>query len=152
MTADDSPTANPMPEPTADTEAYWEACARQSLQMQQCGSCSKYQFPPRMLCSHCGCLEVHWRRLRGEGLVYSRTVIWRAPSAAFAEDVPYVVALVDLAEGPRLMTNIVNCDPHEVYIGMPVRCTFLPRGRISLPVFEPDRASQLDREDQQHAH
>jgi len=84
------------------------------------------------------CLEYDWVRTSGLGTVYSFTIVHRPPVEAFASDVPYVIALVVLAEGPCMMSNVVNCPSGEVYIGMAVRVAFRSVSPgMTLPVFEP---------------
>jgi hypothetical protein len=128
----------PLPVPDAATEPYWQAAREQRLVMPRCEECGRYHFYPRTLCPHCSSSRVNWTRVSGKGEVYSFTIIHRAPSAAFAPAVPYVVASVKLAEGPHLMTNIVGIEPDAVRIGMPVNVLFQKfSGEITLPMFEP---------------
>jgi uncharacterized OB-fold protein len=79
---------------------------------------------------------VVWKPVAGSGHIYSFTIVQRPPTPAFAEDVPYVVALVDLDEGPRMMTNVIGCDPTDVYVSMRVRARFVPREGQTLVMFE----------------
>ena len=137
--------AKPLPPVTADTAAFWEACAEGRLLLQRCRDCGHWQFYPRRLCVACGGRSLQWREASGRGEVKSWTIIRRAVSEAFAADAPYVVALVTLSEGPTLMANIVGCDPESVAIGQPVRVTFEPRkavaggsAEVAVPQFEPD--------------
>ena len=96
---------------------------------------------PRTLCPHCSSARLTWTQVSGKGQVYSFTIINRAPSPAFAAAVPYVVAVVKLAEGPHLMTNIVDIAPDSVRIGMPVKVVFRKFGDdVVLPMFEPAEA------------
>jgi uncharacterized OB-fold protein len=130
----------PSPSPDPLTAPYWEAAVERKLRLPRCRACEKWHFYPRSLCPHCGSADLEWRDAEGCGEVFSFSVIHRAPSPAFAADVPYVVAIVSLAEGPHLMTNIVGCAPGSVRIGMPVAVDFkvLDDG-ASLPVFRPAR-------------
>jgi uncharacterized OB-fold protein len=128
----------PVPVPDADSRDFWSACAEHRLLIQECGVCGHLQFYPRMVCTACGSRQVGWKEAGGDASVYSYSVVRRAPSEAFAKDVPYVLALVELDEGVRMMTNVVGCDPSQVTIGMRVRVLFedLVPG-ISLPKFAP---------------
>ena len=131
--------AKPVPPVTADTAAFWDACAAGRLLLQRCRDCTHWQFYPRRLCTACGGRALAWREASGRGRVKSWTIIRRAVSQAFEADAPYVVALVALAEGPTMMANIVGCDPQSVAIGQPVRVTFEARAvDVALPQFEPD--------------
>ena len=131
----------PLPTPDAATGPYWAAAQAHRLAMPRCRDCGHYHFYPRTLCPQCSSAQLEWKDCSGDGVVYSFTVIHRAPSPAFAAAVPYVVAVVQLAEGPRLMTNITGCVPDVVRIGMPVRVTFQKvSDEISLPMFEPAAA------------
>ena len=125
----------PFPAIDADTQPFWDGTRRCELLIQRCTACAMFQFYPRLRCIHCG-EAVEWTRASGEGRVYSYTVVHRAAHEAFASQVPYVVALIDLAEGPRMMSR-VRVSPDEVRIGLAVRVAF---DRVSdeatLPVFD----------------
>jgi uncharacterized protein len=125
MTADVKATyAKPLPTRTRDGAPFWAAAQRGELHIQHCPACDRHQFPPRRLCMHCGGRDVHWRRVSGTGRVYSFTIVHRAPEPAFVQDVPYVVAVVELAEGGRMMTNLVGCAPSQARVDMPVVAVF----------------------------
>ncbi|MGH7987787.1 MAG: Zn-ribbon domain-containing OB-fold protein, partial [Candidatus Binataceae bacterium] len=113
-----------MPTPTAETRPYWEGCARGELLIQRCAECRHYQFFPRLYCSQCLSERVAWIKASGRATVLSFTIVRRPVSPAFADEVPYVVALVTLEEGPTMMTNIIGCPPEQVAIGMPLTVTF----------------------------
>lgn len=125
----------PLPSITPETRPFWEGCAAGELRYQACRECGRVQFYPRALCAGCGGTALDWRRSWGEGTVHAVTVVYRAPSAAFKADVPYAVALVDLDEGFRVLTNVVGGDPERVAIGDRVRVVFEPRGAVTLPQF-----------------
>lgn len=128
----------PLPLPNPDTRAYWEGCKAHQLLVQTCNRCGHAQLYPRSLCRRCHAETLTWTPSSGLGTVYSFTVVRRAPSKAFKEDLPYVVAIVELAEGVRMMTNIVGCPPERVEIGLAVRVLFEDvSDTISLPKFEP---------------
>ena len=114
----------PVPTPDAATAPYWSAAHEQRLVMPRCLDCSRYHFYPRTLCPHCGSARLEWNVCSGRGTVYSYTIVHRAPSPEFAAEVPYVVAVVEIDEGPRLMTNVVGCAPDAVRIGLPVHAVF----------------------------
>ncbi len=128
----------PLPPVNAETAPFWEACAVGRLLVQCCADCRVHQFYPRLICAACGGTKLDWVEVSGKASLRSWTVIRRAVSAAFAADVPYAVALVQLDEGPTLMTNIVGCDPESLVMGQRLRVTFERRGMdIRVPQFAP---------------
>lgn len=128
----------PTPIPSPETATYWEGCAKGELRIQHCTACGNHQFFPRLLCSSCLSPDLEWVVASGRGSVASFTIVRRA-IGPFAEDVPYVVALIRLAEGPQMMSNVVGCDPSEVRVGAAVHVDFVARSdSISLPVFRLD--------------
>ncbi|MGH7964418.1 MAG: Zn-ribbon domain-containing OB-fold protein [Candidatus Binatia bacterium] len=114
----------PLPRPTAGSMPFWEAAKRHELQLQRCGSCGAHVFYPREVCPECLSSDLKWVKVSGKGTVYSYTIAQAPTHPAFAEDVPYVVAIVELAEGPHVTTNVTGCKPDAVRIGMPVVATF----------------------------
>jgi len=128
----------PLPKPDKDSEVYWDAARRHELVLQQCRACERFRFYPRLVCPHCLSDQFEWRRASGRGVVYSFTVIHRPPFPAFRDHVPYVLALIDLEEGVRMMSNVVGCEPSEVRIGLPVEVTFADvTEEVTLPKFKP---------------
>jgi uncharacterized protein len=143
MSATRQPSTSVSREPPSYSELaapYWEAAAQGQMVIHHCGDCDANIFPPRPLCPSCWSESVSWREASGRGRIESFSVVHRAPNETFAAEVPYVVALVLLEEGPRLMTNIVGCDPDSVAIDMPVRVVFTQYDGFVLPQFEPDAA------------
>ncbi len=130
----------PLPPVNAETVPFWRACAEGRLVIQRCGRCRAHQFYPRLVCSACGSSEIDWVDASGGGRLKSWTVIRRAVSQAFEADVPYVVALVQLDEGPTMMTNLVSCDPKSLVMDQRVRVTFESRGAdLCVPQFQPEK-------------
>ena len=122
------------PARSALAEPWFEACNENRLLIQRCRACGHLQFYPRIVCSSCVSDELEWIEASGLGVVTSFTVVRRAVSEAY--EAPYVVALVELAEGPTMMTNIVDCDPEELRVGASVRAGFERwDDNVSLPVF-----------------
>jgi uncharacterized OB-fold protein len=109
-----------------DEENRWffEACARRELVLQRCGACGALRYYPRALCPKCLSSEAEYRRMSGRGRVYTFTVTHQNQAAGFRDELPYVMAYVQLDEGPRILTNIVHTDPQTVKIGMPVEVVF----------------------------
>jgi uncharacterized OB-fold protein len=129
--------ALPFPEQlTAEAAHYFEAAAQGRLELQRCAACGKVWFYPRPACVRCGAERYQWFAASGRGRVHSHSVVHRAPSPAFRERVPYVVALIDLDEGPRMMANIVGEGALGVAIGDAVEVSYECRGEgRKLPQF-----------------
>lgn len=126
------------PRPGPETAVYWEACRNHKLMIQKCSSCNHYQFYPRIICTECMSPEVEWIVASGQAEVSSFTIVRRPVSKAYADEVPYVVALLKLHEGPTMMSNIVECDVDNVNIGMRVEVLFEDWSEdISIPKFRP---------------
>jgi uncharacterized OB-fold protein len=134
--------ARPIPPTSELTAPYWEAARRGELVLQRCGACDERPFPPRARCPRCGADSLAFAPVSGRGTVYSYTVAQRAPHPVFSGQLPLVVAIVELAEGPRLITNVVGCDPASVMVGMAVEVAYEPidDSELVLPVFTPIRA------------
>ncbi len=127
--------AKPLPVPDGDTKPFWDAAKEHRLMIQRCQDCQRTIFYPRSVCPHCMSDRIDWIQASGRGTIYSYTVVHRSPSA-FKEDVPYVVALIDLAEGVRMMSNVVECAPADVRIGAAVEVVFDDvTPEITLPKF-----------------
>lgn len=129
----------PLPKPVAnaDSQAYWAAARERRLVIRKCNACGALHFMPRHQCPVCWSDQLAWVDAAGTGRVHSFTVVRRASDPAFAARVPYVVALIDLDEGPRMMANILGDDALSVGIGDPVRVTYEDRGDGALlPQFE----------------
>jgi uncharacterized OB-fold protein len=127
-----------VPKPDALTAPYWEGAREGELRLQHCRSCGHVWHPPTPICPHCQAKDYEWRAASGRGEVYSFTVVHHAAHIAVAKSVPYLVALIELEEGPRVVSNLPGCDPDKVEIGMPVSLTFqeIAPGHV-LPQFEP---------------
>jgi uncharacterized OB-fold protein len=131
----------PTPLPTPDTAPYWEGAAAGELRIQQCTSCTRYYFYPRPFCPHCGSAEVEWRVTSGRASLVSYVINHRPVPPS---DEPLVIALVQLEEGPRMMTNVVGVepDPANLPLDLPLRVTFEQRGEYAIPVFTPAEATR----------
>ena len=114
----------PLPTPDPLTKTFWDSVKAHAMQLQHCGDCQKFIYYPRAVCPHCGSRKLAWKPVSGKGKGYGFTInMGKHPSvAAFAADAPYVVAVVELDEGPRLMTNLVGVDPDpaKIKVGMDV--------------------------------
>jgi len=121
------------------TQPFWDAAGEGALALQFCGTCDTGIFPPRAHCPDCGGSNLQWRSVSGEGSVYTYTVAHRAAHPVFASQCPLVIAVIVLAEGPRMISNVVGVDPEDVYVDMPVRVTFeaIDDTDLWLPLFTP---------------
>nr|WP_245180338.1 Zn-ribbon domain-containing OB-fold protein [Cupriavidus sp. LEh25] len=127
----------PKPVANADSQVYWDAARERRLVIRRCKACGELHFMPRYLCPSCWSDDLEWIDAAGTGRVHSFSVIRRASDPAFASRVPYVIALIELDEGPRMMANILGENALAVGVGDAVRVTFEDRGDGALiPQFE----------------
>ena len=134
------PPARPkaVPIPTPETQPYWDGAAAGELRIQRCRDCRQAYFYPRPLCPSCGSGDVEWFTASGRATLYSYVINHR-PAPGFEADAPYAIAVVQLAEGPRMMTNLVGVepDPEQLPLDMTLMVEFEPRGEQAVPVFRP---------------
>ena len=132
----------PVPEPDRVTGPFWEGAKQNKLLIQHCPDCGAHQFYPQANCRKCLSDHLDWVESKGTGSVYSYTIVHRPPGSAFEPDVPYTVALVDLSEGCRMLSNVVDVNPQDVRVGMSVEVVFEEiTPEISLPKFRPIQGS-----------
>ena len=128
----------PIPRIDAESKGYWEACRRHELYIQKCTSCGQLRFYPRALCPQCLSPDLEWILCSGRGEVYTFTVTHQNHAPGFRESLPYVLAYVQLEEGVQILTNVVDCSPDDVEIGMPVEVTFEDvSDEVAIPRFRP---------------
>lgn len=128
----------PLPRIDEESKGWWEACQRRELVIQRCGACGVLRHYPRALCPRCLSEAVDWVRASGRGTVYTFTVTHQNQAPGFRDALPYVLAYVELDEGVRLLTNIVDCAPEAVRIGMAVEVVFEDATpAVTLPKFRP---------------
>lgn len=132
-------TTRPVPLPDEVSEPFWRDAAEGDLRIQRCRACERLQYPPEITCQRCHSDDLGYTPVSGEASVYSYAVVDRAFHDGFAEELPYVVALVALDEDPtvRLFTNLVDVQAASVAVGMPVTATFRSVGDAVLPMFCP---------------
>jgi uncharacterized OB-fold protein len=122
-----------------DTKPFWDAALDQRLLLQYCTDTGQAQWFPRSVSLQTGRRHLEWREASGNGTVYSFTITYRAWSG-HEDRVPYVVALVELPEGVRILANLLHCEPEDVRIGLPVTvCWERLSDEINYPAFEPAR-------------
>jgi uncharacterized protein len=127
-----------MPAANPDTQPFWDGCARGVLLLQRCTVCSAFRHPPSPVCPNCLSSDHEWLEATGHGSIYTFVIVRESLRRGWEELVPYVVAVVDLDEGPKLVTNVVNIDPELVTIGMRGKIVFRPMNDAAmLPEFAP---------------
>lgn len=137
-----SSTTKPIPQLRGEERQFFAAAAEGRLAIQRCPECGETVFFPRTVCPRCRRGTPEWVDAAGAGTVYSFSVVARSAIPGYADEVPYVVALVELDEGVRVMANVLNATPDQVRIGMPVGVTFQRRAGAAgeetvVPQFEP---------------
>ncbi len=138
MSMPDVPRPKPLPIVTDENRPFWEGCRQGKLLLQYCEQCQRYQFYPRLYCMQCGSDPLRWVEASGRGVVYSYTIIHQNKSPEFLNDTPYNVTIVQLEEGPRMMSNFVDIAPADLRVDLPVTVVFDPvTETISLPRFRP---------------
>ena len=129
--------SKPAPPDDPVTAPFWAAVRQRRLVAPKCQACKLVFLYPRVTCPRCLAREFQWLDLSGRGRVYSCTVVRQAAHPAFVVDVPYVFAVIELDEGPRLASNVVGCPPEEVAPDQPVEVLFEDRGDHVVPLFRP---------------
>ena len=128
----------PLPRIDEESRGFWEALARHELYFQRCRDCGTKRFYPRALCTSCLSSATEWVRASGRGTVHTFSVTHQNQVPGFRDELPYVLAIVELEEGVRLMTNVVGCAPDAVRIGMAVEVVFEDvTPEVTLPKFRP---------------
>ncbi|QBY55401.1 Zn-ribbon domain-containing OB-fold protein [Cupriavidus oxalaticus] len=130
--------AKPVPAPLPATRPFWEGAQAGELRVQLCDCCGKHVLYPRLRCPSCGADALSWVRASGRARLYSY-VISHLAMPGWAGETPYVIAVVELEEGPRMMSSLVGvpADPAHLALDMPLEVAFEPRGETMLPVFKP---------------
>ncbi len=124
-----------------EADAYWRAVEEGRLIIQQCANCRATQFYPRVFCTKCGGRDIDWIEAGGNAVLHAFSIVHQPPTPEFADGVPYVTAIVEIEEGPRIPTRIVGVDPdpEALKIGAPLKLTFTEVAGRKLPVFRPAR-------------
>ncbi|MEJ5255470.1 MAG: Zn-ribbon domain-containing OB-fold protein [Acidimicrobiales bacterium] len=122
----------------SDTRPFWEAAREGKLLLRSCNQCGTVHHYPRPFCPSCWSEDVTWVEASGRGTVYTYSTVYRNDLPPFNEQLPYTVAIVELEEGPRMMTRLVDTEGVELAVGMPVRADFTPiSDDVSIVVFRP---------------
>jgi uncharacterized OB-fold protein len=140
MAKNDTTAGNPLgpiPRPTLDDQGFWEAANRGQLVMQRCSDCAAYRHLPRPMCPKCNSMRWEWAEVSGRGTVHSFTIVHHPLIPSLRDLTPYDIVLVELEEGPRIISNMVDTPHEDVHIGMPVVVTFQRVSEeIALPKFK----------------
>ncbi len=131
-------TAKPLPVINDDNRRFYEYTRNHELRMQKCQECGFIRFPPGILCPKCHSMKADWVQLSGRGQIYSFAIYRIAFHPEFQNKIPYAVAIIQLSEGPRLVSNVTGCKIDDIKIGMAVEVYFEELDKeISLPMFKP---------------
>jgi uncharacterized protein len=116
----------PLPRPLSPevSRPFWEAAKRHELVMPRCTICDHLFFYPRSECPRCLSNHLEWMQVSGRGRLHTYTIVYQPANAAFRDDTPYIYAVVQLDEGPRLVSNVVQCDLDAVKVDMPLEAIF----------------------------
>jgi len=125
----------PLPQPDLDTQPFWDGCTEERFLVPRCRPHQHPRWPPGPMCPTCQSTETEWVPASGAGTVYSWIVAAHPVDPVLVDQVPYVVAMIDLPEGVRVVGNIDGCAPEEVQPGMAVELVFVRRGDVTIPNF-----------------
>ncbi|GGL15022.1 Zn-ribbon domain-containing OB-fold protein [Nocardia jinanensis] len=126
-----------LPTPDETTDAYWAAAHEGRLLIKSCRDCGRTHAYPRPFCPHCWSDAVEWVPASGRATLYTFSIVRQNDLPPFRDRLPYIAAVVDLDEGPRMMTDIVDCPVADVYIGMELEFTVRQAEDVAVPVFRP---------------
>lgn len=127
-----------LPTPDDSTQQFWSGTREGRLAIKRCNACRRAHFYPRPFCPYCWSEDVVWEDATGRGTLYTYSVVYHNDLPPFPERVPYVAAIVELDEGPRLMTNVVDCPFDQLRVGMELEVTYRQEtDEITLPIFRP---------------
>jgi hypothetical protein len=130
--------AKPIPSVTEELAPFFAAAREHRLVVQKCTGCGALRFPPREVCSHCWSRSADWTPVSGKGEIYSFYIMHQVYHPGFAAEAPYPVVIVQLDEGPRLLSNLVGCASDRIRVGLPVEAVFEDlTPEVSLPKFRP---------------
>lgn len=131
------PCGKPGPVMEGLAQEFYGWCTNGELRFQRCTPCRAWRHVPRQLCAECASREWAWEASSGRGRVFTWTLVARAMHPAFQHDPPYAVAVIEMEEGVRLVSRVIDCSPEELEIGMPVRVAFERiSDELTLPVFQ----------------
>jgi len=138
MTSDAASVPKPVPEPDEESQEFFDGANRGELMLSRCSDCNTWLHPAAPVCTECLSDNLEWAQASGKGQVFTFAIIYQNPHPGFADDIPYNVTIVELDEGPRLNSALVNVPEEDIEIGMRVTVTFAEQGPgVNLPRFQP---------------
>lgn len=138
MGCTDEDLIKPLPKPSKWSRPFWEGTKEHKLLLKTCSDCGHIDHPPYLYCTNCMCEEHAWVEASGKATLFSFAINTFGVPFPFMEDLPYVLALVDLEEGPRMISNVVNCDHDELKKGMSLQVVFEEAAaEVTLPKWQP---------------
>ena len=127
-----------LPSPDLETQPFWDAAKDERLLIKHCNACGEYHFYPRPFCPSCWSEDVEWYDASGRATLYTWSVVYQNDLPPWPARVPYVAAVVDLAEGPRMQTNVIDCEFDALTIGMELEAVFHPTSdEVTIVQFRP---------------
>ena len=129
----------PLPQPTPETQPFWDSCRNHEMKLPRCQDCGRFHFYPRAMCPHCWSPNLEWVKTSGQGNLHSYIINHR-PAPGFEDDTPYVIAIVELEEGVRMMSNLVGVepDPSMLSLDMALQISYEDvSDQITMPKFRP---------------
>lgn len=125
----------PLPRPDLDTQAFWDGCQEGKFLIPRCRSCQAFRWPPGPMCPECQSMDTEQVAASGRATVYSWVIVTHPVAEVLADQVPYTVGMIELAEGVRVVGNVIGCPPDEVEAGMPVELFFERVEDVNIPNF-----------------
>jgi len=127
-----------LPLPDDETQPFWDAARERRLLIKRCNACGEAYFYPRNFCPKCWSDDTSWEEASGRATLYTWSIVYRNDLPPFGERVPYVAAIVDLEEGPRMITNVEGCEFDDLKAGMHLVVDYrVETDEVTLPVFRP---------------
>lgn len=138
------PYSKPLPSVDEDIKPFWEACKRHEFMLVRCKICGAWYWPMTCCQNHTNkpfFENMKWEKASGKGKVFTVCIAHRLYHSGFKDEIPYVYSLIELDEGPLISSNVIGCDPYEVWIGMPVEVVFEDiTEEFTLPKFRPAKS------------
>ena len=132
----DTTYAKPLPAMDGLTKDFYGWCQQRELRFQRCTDCGTWRHVPREMCAECGSFNAEWAKSSGHGTLFTWTTVVRALHPAFQQDTPYAPVVIEMDEGVRLLSTVIDCPPEQLQIGMPVEVVFeAVTPEITLPKF-----------------
>ena len=129
-------TDKPLPEMQGNSKEFYEWCRRGDLRFQRCSDCQAWRHVPREMCAKCGSDEWKWVKSSGKGTVFTWTVAARAMHPAFVDAGPYAPVIIEMDEGVRLVSELIDCEPADLEVGMRIEVAFAKvSDEVTLPKF-----------------